>query len=189
VRPFLRLAVAFGLPFGLLMAGFGVLAGDIESAGEFFLIAAIMGLPFGLVMAAVLGTLHRRAGGGPPRLGPSAQATVEVPLPSHEAVELCAGAAGAVRKARTPEIDETRSEVSFRVGPTWMSWGERVTMRVQQGVGESTVVVRSRARVRATLVDYGRNQANVDHLVRRLHDESGAAGQASGRQDPDASIA
>jgi hypothetical protein len=55
---YLKLALATGIPYGLVMA---LVTGATDSLGDYVGSALLFGVPFGVLMALVIGTLHRRA--------------------------------------------------------------------------------------------------------------------------------
>jgi hypothetical protein len=56
-------------------------------------------------------------------------------------------------------------QLVFLTCGSWASWGERVTIRLE-GLpeGGTLVDIHSRPRLSTTLIDYGKNQRNVDRL-------------------------
>ena len=149
------------------MALIDLLRGEVESVGGFVIVAALTGLPFGFFMAVGLGAIHRRAGGGT-SFGTHAQTAVELPVATDEAVRATVAAARTTPKATEPHVDEAIGTVRFRIGWSWKSWGERLAVRIEGDGAASKASIDSRSRFRATLVDYGKNQANVDMIASRL---------------------
>ena len=67
--------------------------------------------------------------------------------------------------------------VSYDPGGAWfrgnssmslMSWGENITVTVQEADGGSVVTIESKSRFPLTLVDWGRNGRNVNKLFDQL---------------------
>ncbi|OAA23230.1 hypothetical protein UG55_103918 [Frankia sp. EI5c] len=172
-RLYLRLMVGLGTPFGVLVGLYTWNA----AAG------LIMGLSFGALMAATVGTLtlrgHRGLGGA---LSPRVCEVLQVPA---ESVVIRRRALDALRalQAEIVAVDVSDSvdvpdSVVGRTRVSWRSWGERITVELRPVESITRVTIRSRPRVRTTLVDYGRGRRNVEYLVRTLQhdtgDESGA---------------
>ena len=75
-------------------------------------------------------------------------------------------------RVRTADPSTGRIEVNKKMG--WKSWGENVFVDVfQPGPGQTTVKVRSE--VKAQLVDWGVNRANVDAILQAVTDAVGQA--------------
>lgn len=151
LKVFVFTSAAFGIPmalaFALLQGAVGVGAG----------LAA--GVIFGLFMTLVLGGMHRAFG----NTSVSASRTLTLPNAPEEAFE---AARAAVLKAGCRDISESGRSLQARMPWSWRSFGERLTVEVGvEPKSGSALVVRSCPRVRTTLVDYGKNQANVDAVA------------------------
>lgn len=111
----------------------------------------------GLVAAlAVIGVLASARGGW----GSSTSARVTVPT-APETVVSCAQDA-AVRLLSARPRATSPDHVELVVGTSWSSWGEVLRITAHPGTSGTDVSIESRSRLRATLVDWGKNRRNVD---------------------------
>ena len=69
-------------------------------------------------------------------------------------------------------MDANKVRLSFPW--TWRSWGEKLTIQIED---ESRVLIRSRSKVWTTLIDWGKNRANVNWAWHHL--QTALAGDAS----------
>jgi hypothetical protein len=121
---------------------------------------------FGTVMAALLGTLAVwRQRGQDGTLSPRQTATVLVP--SADAVGERVRAALASLPARVL-ADDGRGRLQARTRVTWRSWGEHITVTIDDASPTTRVMIASRPRLASTVVDYGKAHENIDHLVAGL---------------------
>lgn len=153
---YLTVLVAAGVPFGLV-AGllFGWLRGLIE------------GLVFGLLFSAGIGTMALHAQRSSNRRQAPRQSGRLHLLGTVD--ELRGHALEVLRAlpARKVHVDEP-NRVTGRTGTTWRSWGELLSIELEPAAAGTSVVVRSRPRVRTTLVDYGKGRRNVEALTTHL---------------------
>jgi hypothetical protein len=104
----------------------------------------------------------------------SAEETLEVPAAPQETLRrvwevLAQSFGGSVDQVSGTELAVTTAG-SFR------SWGERVSCTVEPTQAGSRIVVRSRSRLSTTLLDWGKNGDNVEHVIgalRRLLNPTG----------------
>ena len=102
-------------------------------------------------------------------MGKQAEETVTVPLSIAEAYQRCVQATEALPKSKVTEADETARRVELKTKMSFKSWGEKVEMTLEpEGEGATRVHVLSKASVGTTMVDYGKNQANVNGVVEWL---------------------
>ena len=69
--------------------------------------------------------------------------------------------------AREIEVEEQLGVVRGRRGPTLLSWGEDLTLRVAgkaDAAGRCRVLIESRSAAPGTRIDWGRNRRNVDRI-------------------------
>jgi len=74
-------------------------------------------------------------------------------------------AAGAKVKSSDPRAGRLTAQVAL----SFWSWGERVEVQLtRKGPSETTVSLESRSRFPLTLVDWGKNQRNVNAILQEL---------------------
>ncbi|MGC5003955.1 DUF1499 domain-containing protein [Streptomyces sp. DT203] len=167
-KVFLTIAIPYGLLFGLYLA---VVSGQGVASGV--LGALLSGLLFGLAMATILGTMHiasvrRRGREGPADFSVKQRQQLRLALPPIKAFERAVQAVTAL-PATVTSSDSESGHIEAKVGMSWRSWGETVTIVVQpQGSSSSSVCIESRPRLRITVVDYGKNRQNVERIVGAL---------------------
>lgn len=106
-----------------------------------------------------------------------AEETVTVPLPLAEAYQRCLGAVEAVPKSKLKSADESAARIELRTKVSLKSFGEKVELALApEGERATKVRVSSQAVVPTTLVDYGKNQGNVNDVVSWLQATPAAAG-------------
>ncbi|HEV2753560.1 MAG TPA: hypothetical protein VGV36_06970 [Solirubrobacteraceae bacterium] len=95
-----------------------------------------------------------------------AEETVTLRLPISEAYERCKHATEALSKSKLKEADEAAHRVQLKTKMSIKSWGEKVELTLSpEGDDATRVHVLSKASVGTTMVDYGKNQANVNSVV------------------------
>lgn len=139
----------------------------------------VIGLLFGLFMSVVPGSLHivlaRREGQHDPN---QVNHELCIVVPFHfEVVQARCESALSTLRTRVRVCSRDADRITAKTGCSWRSFGERIEMRVVRQGGERTeVCVSSRPRLRTTLMDYGKNYSNVQHIVTALrkvvHQES-----------------
>ncbi|TMK38311.1 MAG: hypothetical protein E6G56_14985 [Actinobacteria bacterium] len=99
---------------------------------------------------------------------------IDVPLPRSESYARCLEVGQALGKAMVKDEDESAGTVTFKVPMSIRSWGERVTLRLEErGADCTTVEVTSRSSLPGTLADYGKNSGNVEKVAAWLARETG----------------
>lgn len=86
---------------------------------------------------------------------------VRTVLPPHQLVNALRAdeALGAVK------FQETEEEVRFDMGVTWWSWGEKLTVKlVEVHAASYEYEIKSIPKIKATLIDYGKNLENVKRV-------------------------
>jgi hypothetical protein len=92
--------------------------------------------------------------------------TVTIPLPVAEAFQRCQQVADAIPKSKLKRTDDSANTIELRTKVSIKSFGEKVELDlVPEGERATLVRVSSQAVVPTTLVDYGKNQANVNSVV------------------------
>lgn len=179
---FLRIFLFCGIGFGALQAAVTLMRDG--SAGRAIGWGVGSGLFFGLVMGFVLTAVHRiqmkRKGMDPDAPGSmvvDVRESLTVPLPPDHAITLCRSAVEQLRGVRAVGVDA--ATLRARVGMSWASAGESIECRVQPVADGSSVEIRSRPLLRTTMVDYGKNRENVQH-IRAFLSGAGASAHPSG---------
>ncbi len=170
-----RMTIGAGVPFGLGMAGwFALLGGDPALVGG---LGLATGLAFGLSMAISMGLLQvlwvSRGGKQTATLSTRAGADLSV-CASAEQVAATLRAILAAQGAQELDAD-AQGSFTFRTSADLRSWGEIVSFTIVPRGAQTWVRLRSRPALRTTLVDYGKNQENVERLVQHLRAELGEA--------------
>lgn len=99
-------------------------------------------------------------------MGKHVEETVTVPLPLAEAYQRCLGVPEAVPKSKLKHADESAATIELRTKVSFKSFGEKIELALaSEGEGATRVRVSSQAVVPTTLVDYGKNQGNVNSVV------------------------
>jgi hypothetical protein len=71
-----------------------------------------------------------------------------------------------VQAAKVNEADESSRSVELKVGISFKSWGERVRIELApEGESSTRAKVSSKPSLGTTMVDYGKNQDNVNRVV------------------------
>ena len=75
-----------------------------------------------------------------------------------------------IPRASLKHANAAAGVIEGRVGFTWRSWGERLTVRVQGNTEDrSEIEVVSEPLLRITIADYGKNQANVNTFLAAMN--------------------
>ena len=65
-------------------------------------------------------------------------------------------------------IKKTDDEIVIKTGITWRSWGEVIRIIRNQNSNGSEYTVQSSSKVKATLIDYGKNLHNVERICKLI---------------------
>lgn len=105
------------------------------------------------------------------------QRTIEVPLGVEAALDRCMAALLRLSGgAHVPKVQAAGRRIDAVVGFTFWSLGERVSVAAEPLAARRTRLhVQSWSRLGTTLVDWGKNQRNVEQLVAALHEPAAAA--------------
>jgi hypothetical protein len=163
-RVFWRAAVAFGTA----MAVPGLIKGQYALAAA----SAIVG---GAIAGGLLAWLNSRGEARLNREGivatnmdPVQVREVDIDCPVAPAFDASVRALQRIPKLKVVREDPLTHEIDAKVGATFWSFGERVTVRLA-GRGDTTrVSVRSQPRLSTTTVDYGKAVQNVELFARFL---------------------
>jgi hypothetical protein len=174
MKPFLKLFLANGIPFGI-MIGASVALGWFGPEGGVLsgLVAGpIAGLVFGLLTAIVLGGLNdlilRDRPESAREAGPRYSDTFTVTAPAEAALDRAFGALKALG-AEIGRQDRAQGRIVGRTAISLHGWGERVTVQVVANTAPAaTVTVPSAPLLFPTVIDCGRGVANVEAVAARL---------------------
>lgn len=170
MRLYLKLFLAAFLPYALVG---GLIVQD-----------AVWGLLFGagvgLVIALVFGTLQHQAFAQSKQKQAASRSVhqtreLEVDLPYADALQLCREAAISLPRGRLSKTDRLAGEIEVRTRLNWLTYGEKVTLRLRPLSATTTLVqISSRPRLKTTLIDYGRNLHHVNWLSHYVRAASGS---------------
>jgi hypothetical protein len=80
---------------------------------------------------------------------------------------------------RPRRLTKHQHSVSARIPLSWRSWGDDLDVRVTHEDAESvTVTVTSTAVLKTTLIDWGKNQSNVEKLLAEIAERLGTSATA-----------
>jgi hypothetical protein len=92
--------------------------------------------------------------------------TLIVDAPREVAFSRAVDAIRRIPRAAVKHSDGAAGVIEGRVRMGWRSWGERLTVRVQEHLnGQSEIEVVSEPVLKTTFIDYGKNQRNVDEFL------------------------
>jgi hypothetical protein len=160
-RVFAATAAGFALCIGIFAVPVSWIAGNLATG---LVASLIAGAGFGVAMALLLGFAHEiaaRRSTGVRDAAVRQEETFVLDGELDDAVDLAmdglyAIGAGVLSVERGPD-----ARLAARRGWSWKSFGEDMSVEVTPLDRGVRVVVRSRPRLRTTLVDYGRNLENV----------------------------
>ena len=162
MRIFVRGFLVVAVTFGLLTAAVDLASGELGPS------TAIRAVAVGVVLALLLLGMHAQATRGTDQThGSRYERRAEVPLAMAEARRRLLSAVPRLR-ARLEETGDDR-RLRFQTRMSWKSFGEVIDIRLEPLSATSTgVEIKSRARIRTTVVDYGKNHENVELLIGAL---------------------
>jgi hypothetical protein len=144
---------------------------DFVSLAFALRMGVLPGIGGSLFFAGVTLWLHLRGlrlrGFDPDRDGLAVAAEREVRLhaPPQQTLTLCEQAVQQLPRARIQLVDLESGLIRARTGISWESFGECITCQVAPAEdGGSRVRVTSSPAIRITLVDYGKNWENAEHV-------------------------
>jgi len=172
----LKVFLATGVPFGVAMM--------VPGFGRFPIIYTVSK---GIVLGAVCGGMMvflrmwaeqrlKRQGIEPGTAEPVQEASVEVVGELSDVYDACKRALLSLRKARLIRDEPITGVLEGRIGTTWWSFGERVSVEVTGDGPDATVHIVSKPRLSIVTTDLnGKNTENVALFLRHLSSELPAA--------------
>jgi hypothetical protein len=91
--------------------------------------------------------------------------TISVPSSArtvHQALQLL------IEETRGWRIVADAQDLRVRVGPSWRSWGEEITITIQDQGPNCIVIASTRPVLRTTVLDFGKSQRDLDAIVRAV---------------------
>jgi hypothetical protein len=151
--------------------------GQYALAGIFAVVGgAISGALFAWMNSLAERRLARQ-GITPTNTDPIQVRELEIKCPADAAFDLSIRALQGIPKLRVVRQDSTSHEIDAKVGVTFWSFGESVTVRLEAlGRNSTRVIIRSQPRLSTTTVDWGKAAQNVELFVRSLGELAGDAG-------------
>jgi len=163
-RLYVKAFLITGIPFGLLMMVYDVLAGEPFSIWRFLFLTVF----FGVTMSIVLVSLHRYRlrKNGIKELTESNLKVIQKrkyvsSLSKQEFMNKLADdeILGAMN------LTELENGIKLSSGMTWKSWGETITVIINPiSQDEYEYEIISKPKVNAAMVDYGKNLENVNRV-------------------------
>lgn len=168
---YLKFVVIFGVTFGVFMG----LMGAFGNHNDALYVGAIQGLFFGAFMAAWMVWWTRRSrlrlaakGIAVASMHPRQERQLQMSVPPTAALEVCIRALNQVPKARIVATNSVAGTVMARIGMTWRSFGERVTITVSPDSAGSRITIASTPLLPTTMVDGGKGVENVETVLKEL---------------------
>lgn len=166
MRLYIKLFLAFGVPFGLLMGLFY----------PYPALVLLVGILYGAVMSGVFGTLQHRSVKGKKQThtdGVKQAREFEIDLPYQQAFSACLDAVNEIQRAKIQMANSHTGVIRARTGINLMTYGEIITFHLQPLDADTTLIrIDSRPRLKTTLIDYGRNLEHVNRLSLYLRQRS-----------------
>lgn len=150
--------------FAMTGVPFGVIQGLVYRSTA---TGVVDGVLFGLIMGVTLTAItaaRTRQGQGSLSTKHRAEVVIELSLPQvHDRI------AHALAEIPAKITHDSQTRVVARTRMSWQSWGEVVSAELVPTEAGTVVELASRAWLRGTVADYGRNRDNVDRLETALH--------------------
>jgi hypothetical protein len=168
LRFHVKLFLQCGIPFGVCMGLFALLAGP-----RFAVLSGLFsGVLFGLLMSCIIGTMHlssTRDLDPEDRFAVRHETDLVLPVARDEAFTRCRQSLEAFPRCSIEAEDKARGVLEAATRMTMKSWGERIRFSLTPVDDTTTRVhVSSRPSMSLTSVDYGRNHDNVATIQRAL---------------------
>ena len=158
----------------------GVLFGLVMSIMHFILMrqivsSVIMGLLYGSFFGmsmTLIGVWNEKRlnslGFTTTNMNPIQQREIYVDQLVPQATKLCREALLTIPKLHILSVDTASGFILAKVGMTWLSWGESVTVKLLSHGKGSFVYIRSAPKLRFTIIDSGKGVENVERFVHAL---------------------
>lgn len=169
---------------GLPMLGLGLLSalpkldrGTGQYVGVAFGLSLIYFFFLGVPLALLMNRFDRprRQGNGlvaTPWVPASTKVSIQLPTSKDESFARALDAATGLPDASISKADSAKGLIKATFGLTWRSAGERLHVQVRpNGLGGTTLVVRSKPKLPTTMFDGGKNRDNVERFLSLLADD------------------
>jgi hypothetical protein len=135
------------------------------------IVGLLYGSFFGIVMMLISVWNEKRLnslGFTTTNMNPIQQRELYIDQPVPEATELCREALLTIPKLRILSVDIASGFISAKVGMTWFSWGELVSVKLLSHSNGSFAYIRSAPKLRFNIIDSGKGVENVEIFVLAL---------------------
>jgi hypothetical protein len=165
---YLKIFLRAGIPFGVFM---GCLFGYLEGAHKGLIAGITSGLLFGTWMSVIFGTVHEvctKKIYGPGEVNPKQSKAIESNLPFDSGFEKCVNALGHFGAKITAQ-DKAQGRIEAKTGMTWKSFGETISIHLDDlKNGTIKIQISSAPVIKTTIMDYGKGRANVETIASLL---------------------
>lgn len=166
---YLKIFLATGIPFGVFAgAAYGYQVSFPWGIG----VGIMGGFSFGVAMALILGYIQKRSLKKQSdtittdATGVKPSQILQLRSPFENAFDVCQDSIKTLQRGKVQSMDRQKGEIKAKAGITWKSYGEIVEFNLRQLDDDHVEVkISSKPALPTTLVDYGKNQANVETLV------------------------
>ncbi len=156
------------LPFGIWM---GVAFFFMYGSPICLMSGVMAGALFGVTMATILSSAHQRAVSNMPygvteeTLGVQHVRDIDLEMPYDKAFDLCLSCLYLMQEVTVRQENRSTGEILAKTGGAWKTAGDQIAISVKKVDDSHTrVTVSSRPAWRWTIVDNGRNLANVERI-------------------------
>ena len=171
---YVKVFLGTGLPFGILMGllysqKYGCLEGGIRGI--------LAGVSFGLIGSLLLVPLNnlfvrRTAFKNSSNEKIDNAKRIRVRLSYSEVFNRCVNALNSIKSCRILKKSQKEGALDAKIGASWKSWGELVSIRLRESSnGIIDVEISSKSAVRTTILDYGKNLDNIEKIARIIRED------------------
>jgi hypothetical protein len=164
-----KVLIKGGILFGMVMGIMHfILMQQVVSA---IIMGLLYGLFFGIGMMLISVWSEKRLnslGFTTTNMNPIQQREIYIDQPVPQATKLCREALMTIPKLRILSVDTTSGFISAKVGMTWLSWGESVSVKLLSHSNGSFVYIHSAPKLRFNIIDSGKGVENVEIFLRTL---------------------
>jgi len=157
---FLSTSIPYGIAMGLFLS---------DDFASFLRNGVLGGIIFGLLMTVLLLFIQRKnidkqGYKGDPKV--SVTAEIKIEGTKQEIFQMCQNSLGTIVKCTIEVSDIQNGVLKAKAGKTWLTWGDFITFKLEQ-LQENTykLLITSRPIVKTTIIDYGKNQDNVNRII------------------------